>query len=120
MNIVDLNTKIFSTTSDLRLEIENYIKENSKFKVGDVVDSTLSNNGQYFVISKLGFNNEIIYYGNKVIKSSGEVSSMSMDSDIGTPEKCLNKTTLKIKGKELSFIEESKYFTDKIRINIHI
>ena len=123
MKITELNNKIENLSAELRSEIINYVKENAKFKVGDVIKSGISDfrTHSYFVVRQVGFRDkEIVYYGSKIIKSTGEVSYQDMDSNIGTPERAIKKATLKVKKEEISFIKENKYFDYNIRIDVSI
>ena len=43
-----------------------------------------------------------------------------LEFDMGVPETALIKSTLKVKGKEISKIEESRYFNTKLKISVQI
>ena len=124
MNFQELGLKINTSFSELKTDIEKYVAENANLKIGDVVISNLRNDNDtsYYVITHIGFNMMygIVYYGNKIVKSTGEISFQAMYSDLGMPEKRLSKATLKVKGKEISRIEESKYFKIKLEISVKI
>ena len=122
MTHTELNDKVTNTLTELRSDIETFVKENAKFKIGDVVTGGISEYNKYrlyFVITQIGYDisfrkNKIVYYGRKLNKNSGEVSFMEMDSGVGTPENSLYKTTLIVKNKEISFIENNSSFDIKI------
>lgn len=120
MNSVELKTKIETTLSELHSDIEKFARENAKFKIGDIIQIQYPGENGYFVITQVGYqkNHDIIYYGHKMIKSSGEVSFQSMFSNIGVPERNISKAILKVGKNEISRIEDYKYFTQEIKINL--
>lgn len=116
----ELELKIDKYLAELHQDIEHFVKINAKFKVGDVVSLiNLKDDNTVYVINRIGFQKRfgVVYYGNKIVKSTGEVSFMIMHSGIGVPEKSVEKTSIKIKKKEISFIKEHKYFDYSIRID---
>lgn len=115
----ELNTKISATLEELNSNIIDFVKENAKYEIGDVVKSSL-NPSNYFVITQLGFDtyHGIVYYGSRITKTTGEVSTMDMDSNVGTPERCITKATLIVKKEEISFIKECRYFNYKIKTRL--
>ena len=117
MTQTELNTKIKITLDELHSDINSFVKENAKYKIGDVVKTSITPKG-YFVINQVGYDKDrICYYGSK-IKSTGEISFMDMDSNIGTPERLITKVSLIVKKEEISFISECKYFNEKIIIKL--
>ena len=123
MTQIELVTKIETNLAELRSDIEKFVKENAKFKIGDVVQSNfMFEKIGYYVITHIGFETSqgIIYFGNKIIKSTGEISFQAMHSDVGMPENYLSLATLKVKKEEISFFKESNYFNKNIKISIHI
>ena len=88
MTQTELVTKVETNLAELRSDIEKFVKENAKFKVGDVVLCSFpGDNGSYYVITQLGFDRQIEYFAKKIIKSTGEISFQSMHSNIGMNEK---------------------------------
>lgn len=121
MTQTELVTKVKTNLAELRSDIEKFVKENAKFKIGDVVScSLLGDNGSYYVITQLGFDRQIEYFAKKIIKSTGEISFQAMHSDVGMPENYLSLATLKVKKDEISFFKESNYFNKNIQIKINI
>jgi hypothetical protein len=119
MTLLELNKKIKLYKDELYSDINNYVKENAKFKVGDIVKSKLTSGDVYFVINHTLYQyDEIAYYGNKIVKNTGKVSFMCMDSNVGTAERNLKKVNLKINGIEISRIEKCNYFKYDIKITI--
>lgn len=120
MNLKELNIKIDNTLSELRSDIEKFIRENAKLKVGDIVHEKLnSGDKSYYVITQIGFEKSfgVVYYGSKVVKSTGEVSYQDMCSNVGIPEYSLVKATLVVNKKEISRIEEHRYFRTDFKIH---
>lgn len=117
MNSVELRTKIETTLSELHSDIEKFVRENAKFKIGDIIQIQYPGENGYFVITQVGYqkNHDIVYYGHK---TSGEVSFQSMWSNIGVPERNISKAILKVGKNEISRIEDYKYFTQEIKINL--
>lgn len=128
----ELELKIDKYLAELHQDIELFVKTNAKFKVGDVVSlRNLGDDKNIYVISSIGFQKRfgIVYYGNKIVKSTGEISFMIMYSGVGVPEKFIEKTSIKVsksspyvgsvkvKKEEISFIEEHKYFDYSIRMD---
>ena len=123
MNFQELEQKINTSFLELKSNIEKYVSENANLKIGDVVTCNLGTSiDSYYVITSIGFQmrHGIVYYGKKIIKSTGEVSYQLMHSDVGIPENRLSRATLKVKGKEISRIEESRYFNNNVNIGIGI
>jgi hypothetical protein len=122
MNFEELEQKINNSRLELKSDIEKYVAENANLKIGDVVTYYTTSDNSYYVITQIGFRMMygVVYYANKLIKSTGEMSFQSMHSDIGVPETALIKSILKVKGKEISRIEESKYFNTKLKISVNI
>ena len=122
MNFEQLEQKINTSFSELKSDIEKYVTENAKLKIGDVVTCNFMQDNSYYAITQIGFQmrHGIVYYANKIVKSTGEMSFQSMHSDIGVPETALIKSTLKVKGKEISRVEESKYFNNTVKIGVEI
>jgi len=121
MNFQELEQKINTSFSELKSDIEKYVAENANLKIGDVVTFNLTRNDtSYYVITQIGFQLRygVVYYGNKIVKSTGESSFQGMFSDIGMPEHALLKANLKVKGQEISRIEESKYFNKEVKIEV--
>ena len=123
----ELNLKIQNFATDIRSNITEFVKENAKYKVGDVIQSDLGIKGDvYYAVTEIGYKfdlsgeGEIVYFGTKLVKSTGEVSFMAMDSDIGTPERFIKKATLKVKKNEITFIEDHKYFHRDVKIKVLI
>jgi hypothetical protein len=117
-----LELKIKDTVLIIRQMIEEYVKENAKYSVGDVVTSSLSKDG-VFVITKIGYemSHGIIYYGKKIRKIDGVISYQDMDCSVGTPENRINKTTLVLKdGISISHIDDNIYFDKDIIIKLNI
>lgn len=121
MDKIEFQKYISSKISDIRQIIEEYVKTNAKYKIGDIVKSYITPNG-YFAITQIGFEDEkIVYYGKKIRKSDGEITYMDMDANIGTYEKSIEKITLTLKdGTEITHIQDSSYFNSKIFIKINI
>lgn len=123
MNKLELENKLSAYVSDIRSLIEEYVREHAKYKIGDVIETAITPNS-YFVITQIGYDysvKSVVYYGNKIRKSDGEITYFDMDCSIGTNEKFISKTTLKLKdGREISHIDEHQYFNDKIRINFNV
>lgn len=124
MNATELNTKISKKLEEIRSEVTTFVKENAKFKIGDIILTKFFDGidkKNYFVITQIGFDcYGIIYFGKRVIKSTGEISYQSMHSDIGIQESRIVKATLKVKGKEISRIEESNRFEYDIKIKLNV
>jgi len=123
MTQTELVTKVDTNLAELRSDIEKFVKENAKFKIGDVVLCSFSgDNGSYYVITQLGFDKRkgVTYFANKIVKSTGEISYQSMHSDIGMPERYLSLSTLKVKKEEFSFYKENRYFNKNIQISIYV
>jgi len=120
MNIETLKNKIKLYKDELYNDVENFVKENAKYKVGDVVKSGMNNGDVYFVVTQVGFQyGNIVYFGHKITKKTGDVSFMDMDYNVGTYERSITKETLKIKDKEISTIEKSIYFKYDINIKLN-
>ena len=113
MNLVESNEKLNKYKSELVSDIEEYVKTNAKFKVGDIVriNMRMGNNNNYFVITSVGFRNNIEYQVTRISKSKGEIVLQLRN---GYKEDFLYKASLIINKKEVSRIENSCYFNYKI------
>jgi len=124
MTGTELKEKIKKYHTELKSDIEKFVEDNAEFKIGDLVTrgSLADSFPSYFVIRRVGYDWKgiVVYYANKVVKSTGEVSFMDMNSGVGTTAESLKKATLKVKGKEISFIEKSSHFDYSIRIDVRI
>jgi len=108
--------KILNEKSKLIETIKQYIDDNHTLNIGDIVTTPGFdyNNNNVYVITGIGFHNKIVYYGNKV-KKNGEVSNMSMHTDIGLSSDHFEKKEIKrnVDGVKINTntipLEELKY-----------
>lgn len=122
MNATELNSNLLELKEHIRNIVEEYVKSNAKYKIGNVVQSSITTKG-YFVITQIGYqlNHGIVYYGKKLRTSDGEITNFEMHSGIGTREMSISKATLKLKNDiEVSHIDNYKYFNNKIEIKFNV
>ena len=127
----DIQDKFTTFKNELNTQIETYVKENAKFKIGDLVNYWNCN--FTYVITQVGYSNRgIEYWGNRVRKD-GEVTYFAMASNVGILESGLKNTTLIVSkqisdlGKKktvkrpVSFIDPTNFTHDKeIRIKLSL
>jgi len=126
----DIQDKFTTFKTELKSQIETYVKENAKFKIGDLVSSY---DNFTYVITQVGYSNRgIEYYGLRV-KKDGDVTFFAMHSNVGVLESGLENATLMVSkqisdlGKKktvkrpVSFIDPTTFRNDtEIRIKLSI
>ena len=104
----DIQDKFTTFKTELNSQIETYVKENAKFKIGDLVSTIgiFSDNFTY-VITQVGYSNRgIEYYGLRV-KKDGDVTFFAMHSNVGVLESGLENATLMV-SKQISDLDKKK------------
>ena len=100
----DIQDKFTTFKTELTSQIETYVKEAAKFKIGDLVN--VYDNFTY-VITQVGYSNRGIEYWGSRVKKNGEVTYFAMHSNVGILEQNLSSVTLMV-PKQISDLGKKK------------
>lgn len=101
----DIQDKFTTFKTELNSQIETYVSEKAKFKIGDLVELSFDN--FVYVITQVGYSYRGIEYWGTRVKKTGELTYISMWSSIGVLENCLSNATLMV-SKQISDLDKKK------------
>jgi hypothetical protein len=100
----DIQDKFTTFKTELISQIETYVKETAKFKIGDLVN--VYDNFTY-VITQVGYSTRGIEYWGSRVKKNGEVTHFAMHSNVGILEQNISSVTLMV-PKQISDLDKKK------------
>lgn len=113
----DIQEKFLLVKSELVKDITNFVNDNAKFKVGDLINIGYDNHT--YVVDRIGYSSRGIEYFGKRVKKNGELANITMFSGVGVSEDSVSKATLSVNKKTIESLDLST-FNNTLEITIKL